>query len=476
MNNPDHIYTNFRDHLSHDQLIRYQEDSMGDAEMHRAERHLLGCELCSDALDGISMLKPQQADAHFQDLQSRLSGRLREEDNTSSPSYWKWAAAAAVLLMAVSVLFLLNNYWGDQLQGRQEIVQQENGDAQETAAVPAFEAEKDSIKAVQPADSPGNEQIENQDTNQAERIEEALPPQAAAPALELAEAGEPNPAAKEPAETGREESLTEEVIIEEVILEEKPMTGIETDMDTFQDIEIDSSFLPVPTGKHIAEKENYIVGRNVTSMRGALKPARESSAYKELKGKITDAYGDPIPGVSIRIKGTDKGTLTDMQGSYSLRLPASDTSLMISFIGYVDKEVNIKDTATRMEAVLEEDVATLSEVVVTGYGRQRAATEKPAITLPQPKGGKRGYKKYLKSNRSYTPEAREAGVEGVVVVEFFVAPDGSLENLEIKKSLGYGLDEEAIRLIQDGPIWQPATSANQPVRHKMRVRVPFRLD
>lgn len=471
MNNPEQTYNNPQEHLSQDQLIRYQEDRMDDAEMHRTERHLLECELCSDALEGISLLQPQQSEFHLQDLQNRLSGSLQSRKAASSPSYWKWAAAAAMLLVAVSVLFLLNNYWGDRFQGGQEIVQQETRNEQGSDAAPLSATEKDSIGATEPAMSQAAEQSASSRSPIAEGNEEARPSQSSPPpAVELKKADKAisGPTADEPAETGREEYLTEEIIFEET-----PIAEIESDMDTLAGKESEQPSLPEISGTN---KENYIADRNVTSMRSVLKPGLQPSAYKELKGKITDTYGDPIPGVSIRIKGTDKGTLTDMDGSYSLQLPATDTSLMISFIGYTSKEVNVQDTAIRLETMLEEDVATLSEVVVTGYGSQRESAEKVAITPPQPVGGMRAYKKYLKSNRRYTAEAREAGIEGVVVVEFYIAPDGSLENFEIKKSLGHGLDAEAIRLIQEGPTWQPASSANQAVRHKARVRVPFRLE
>lgn len=86
-------------------------------------------------------------------------------------------------------------------------------------------------------------------------------------------------------------------------------------------------------------------------------------------GTIKDAAGEPIPGVSVLVKGTNLGASTDEQGKFTLQASESDV-LVISFIGYKTIERQVGNQ-TVFDIALEEDLATLDEVVVVGYGEQK---------------------------------------------------------------------------------------------------------
>jgi TonB-dependent starch-binding outer membrane protein SusC len=86
-----------------------------------------------------------------------------------------------------------------------------------------------------------------------------------------------------------------------------------------------------------------------------------------VKGKVTDQNGDPLPGVSVRLKGTQIVTNTTGNGNYTINLPTASGILVFTFVGYITKEVPLKGEAN-VDVVLEEDVSKLNEVVVTGYG------------------------------------------------------------------------------------------------------------
>jgi TonB-linked SusC/RagA family outer membrane protein len=88
---------------------------------------------------------------------------------------------------------------------------------------------------------------------------------------------------------------------------------------------------------------------------------------KEVSGTITDAAKNPIPGASVIIKGTTTGTTTDNNGSFRLTLDNAQAALVISFIGYTTQEIT-PGNQTSLSITLEEDVQSLSEVVVVGYG------------------------------------------------------------------------------------------------------------
>ncbi len=86
-------------------------------------------------------------------------------------------------------------------------------------------------------------------------------------------------------------------------------------------------------------------------------------------GNVKDDSGATLPGVSILVKGTSNGTITDIDGNYSLSVPAQAT-LVFSYIGYLTQEVAVNNQ-TVINIDLKEDVVGLEEVVVVGYGQQK---------------------------------------------------------------------------------------------------------
>lgn len=84
-----------------------------------------------------------------------------------------------------------------------------------------------------------------------------------------------------------------------------------------------------------------------------------------VRGKVNDLNGEPLIGVSIRLKGTSTGVTTDINGNFSIETPENGT-LVFSYIGFLTKEVTVASQTT-MQVQLDEDTQTLSEVVVTGY-------------------------------------------------------------------------------------------------------------
>ena len=86
-----------------------------------------------------------------------------------------------------------------------------------------------------------------------------------------------------------------------------------------------------------------------------------------IKGKVTAEDGESIPGVNVFVKNTSIGTVTDMEGNYSLIVPNENNPLVFSFIGYISQEVAINGR-TVINIQLQSDVQGLDEVVVIGYG------------------------------------------------------------------------------------------------------------
>ncbi|MCU0342012.1 MAG: carboxypeptidase-like regulatory domain-containing protein, partial [Spirosomaceae bacterium] len=97
-----------------------------------------------------------------------------------------------------------------------------------------------------------------------------------------------------------------------------------------------------------------------------------ASVDRTVRGTITDnETGGILAGVSIVVKGTNRGTTTDGQGRYSISVPDGNTTLVFSFIGYASQEVAVSASRSVVDLALMASTASLNEVVVVGYGTQK---------------------------------------------------------------------------------------------------------
>jgi len=112
--------------------------------------------------------------------------------------------------------------------------------------------------------------------------------------------------------------------------------------------------------------------------------------YEEItiSGTVTDNVGEPIPGVTVLVKGTTIGNATDLDGKYTLTAPEEST-LVFSFIGYVSQEISIGNRST-IDVTLMEDETSMDEVVVVGYGTQALRDVSGSVALVTEKNFNKG--------------------------------------------------------------------------------------
>ncbi|UHG91524.1 SusC/RagA family TonB-linked outer membrane protein [Spirosoma oryzicola] len=103
-----------------------------------------------------------------------------------------------------------------------------------------------------------------------------------------------------------------------------------------------------------------------------------SQPLADISGRVIDKNGQGIPGVSVIVKGTSRGTTTNANGEYTLNA-ANNATLVFSFVGYASQEVAVANRS-RVNITLQDDVKALSEVVVVGYGTQKRASVTGAIS------------------------------------------------------------------------------------------------
>ncbi|MBC6612494.1 TonB-dependent receptor [Hymenobacter sp. BT507] len=128
----------------------------------------------------------------------------------------------------------------------------------------------------------------------------------------------------------------------------------------------------------------YLVVENSNTVSTA-KTANVSVADVTVSGRVTQANGEGLPGVTVVVKGTANGASTDVEGRFSLTVPEGST-LVFSYVGYVRQEVPVAGATTALNVTLVEDTKALGEVVVVGYGtlaRQELTTAVSSVGAQQ---------------------------------------------------------------------------------------------
>ena len=97
-------------------------------------------------------------------------------------------------------------------------------------------------------------------------------------------------------------------------------------------------------------------------------------------------------------------------------------------------------------------------------------------TMPSFRGGEQKLMEFLKDNLIYPSKAKDAGIEGKVFVEFYIEKDGTVCDAKVLRGIGYGCDEEALRVIGLMPKWYPGKQRGKAVRVRYTLPINFKLD
>lgn len=421
-------------------IQRYLKGEMSAAEMHALEKKALEDPFLAEALEGGNEFRDEFG-TDVGALNNLIASKTKRRRLTI-PGYYK--AAAAVLLMGVSATLI---YY---LAGREQSF---------TPITMNNPREQPIQESLPPAgdtlSSKENDNNDQETPRRAKAIEEQ-------PGLKHSTPAEPPQAARKRIDSSVDAPAAEQEIILPPSLSDHQQAG---------DSILARSFML----REDPEKE--VAGIAAAPSRIQVPSA---SGRQSLHGKVTDIDdGLPLPGVNVIAKGTTLGTVTDLNGNFELQVTDSIEALVFSFIGLQTREVDVSPTSekpTEVNIQMKPDVASLSEVVVVGYGNEDEFEFEGTKWEPaEPAGGNRAFKRYLESNLRYPQVAIENKVEGKVTIQFTIEPTGTLTDFRVVRSLGYGCDEEVIRLIRNGPQWKPTRRNDEPVRGKGKVKMRFAL-
>lgn len=155
-----------------------------------------------------------------------------------------------------------------------------------------------------------------------------------------------------------------------------------------------------------------------------------------VSGTVVDVNGEPVIGANVMVKGTNNGTITDIDGKFTL--DNAKGTLVVSFIGYKTQEIQINDNGRNLNIVLREDSELLDEVVVVGYGTMKKESLTGAVTVVDSKAFKE------KGGLSSPLEALQGQVAGVMITRSSSAPGDESWGLNLRGAVSANSTEPLI--------------------------------
>ena len=403
-----------------------------------------------------------------------LKARFEEKKERRALPFWRIAAAIAVLVLAGIAMWQVND------RGMQDLAQMEPATEKEflSEAEEADDLSSEAQVETEPAEEavtsleikPENEATNLPPTNF--RKKEAAPlPAPVIPekkveiaAIEEEQISDALPEAFDEQEEAVPLNTNTAIESEPGIANYEPRTAIaKEDLETKEEAGKQPESLITPT------PSNAILAQDA------------GNSSKQLSGLVQTIEGEPLIGATVVVSGTNIGALTDFDGKFSMEVPSADPSsqlLKVSYTGFKTSNF-FPDGKNIIE--LNPAQAALEEVVVTGLERRKAkraakkrdrlaaqAAEAPA-PAPQPSVSNKAFDQYIEENLQYPESAQKAGVQGEVILRFSIDNNGKPNNFLMVKSLGYGCDREAMRLLREGPLWVPAgkSLAQYSIRFKL---------
>jgi len=301
------------------EVLRQYQDGVLPAEQNRfVELHLADCEMCTDELEGMSLVGPEELKKRTSAINNEIKRKLFMNDKRIVLLDYRWIAAASVLLL-LGFMFYFNKKadFHDNHRFAQEVHESEMDGNKKAGSLLIEKQKSDADKT----------------TNHSKDQKKELPlPSASA--------------------------LIQDYPSENTQIEKKSMLA---DDLVSSDISFEN------------EKNDHIVQKEESQKANA-----RMAQLPQLVGVVKDPTGYPIPGATIIIKGASKGTISDMDGVFKLDTSGmKNVSVIVNMIGFDKQELavnnKLKDT---LRVNLVEESIRLDEVVVIGYG----TTKKKAVT------------------------------------------------------------------------------------------------
>lgn len=210
-----------------------------------------------------------------------------------------------------------------------------------------------------------------------------------------------------------------------------------------------------------------------------------------IEGIVLDQDNEPLPGAEINVKGSQTGTSTTAQGQFRIIVPTG-SELDFSFVGHKSTSLQVDEEGTLEVRLAGEShsEASIARRISSETGRTFIPEVKPKLlpnyvqdsvytvvdTHPIYPGGLKAMYRFIQDNMEYPAAALRTGVQGKVFLSFVVRANGDITDIKVLKGMGFGTDEEAIRVVSAMPKWKPGQNSDgEAVNVKYNLPITFVL-
>lgn len=430
-------------------LIRYQSGKMTGRERNAFERKMQRDPFLADAAEGLGIVSPDEAAEDIMAIERRLASGRRKRN------LFLYSGAAAVLIFLVVSSVLLFRFAERQETGSIAIVEKKEAQADSLAGAgdPAIPQTDKRESAAGKSVVEGESVTERKTVTEGKTITEG---KSVAAGKTLAEgkslAGKPVAI-----DTAHLKSLNEIAIHADTPVSVAGASSLTS--SKLRSVTI-AEFTTIPDMARVSELA-----------------ANQIDISKALQGKVSGLVistedSMPIPGAMVTIRGTQHGVVTDIDGRFTIPVTGDTAMILVaSFIGMEKAEVRVSDREFQNIA-MRPDILALDEVIVVGYGGAKS-DDVAEYREPEPSEGYSVFNDYIRKNIRY-PEGAEGRSRVVVVLDMPVSSGGVAGEPVVVRSPDTLFSTAAIKLIKEGPSWNPAVMNGKPIDDKVRIRIIFR--
>ncbi len=445
-------------HLEKD-FQRYLNNQMSNSERNAFERYLQKNTFESEAMEGFSGHDHSIIMNDLNELNERIHQKKRNK------MLWIRVAAVALILIASGIIFYRIDTHEVQKQmvenrEKEKVAPQENKKEEVLPEKQAtFEQKQDDIRK--------NINTESKEKSQNISVSKSVNVSA-----------KPAPALRKPEETEYSEIKTKPAAKNEIAVNEATTQP----MDIVKEPRSEEILMQI--ADETEELEPKLLMKTGTlkgiTQNVSVSSSSDSTPPFRIRGTVVSKnLNEAIPGVNIVAKGTNIGTITDLNGNFELQVPDENVDTFVaSFIGMENKEFEYNEGAENV-IQLEESELGLSEVVVIGYGEQRKRDLTGSTimvsensTPPIPLGGYKNYHKYLKENCLVDDLYKKQ--KNVVRVKLFIDQNGTLTDIVPLNNPDSILLNKAKVIISEGPGWSPELNNGKPIDSEVILKLKFK--
>lgn len=445
-------------------IEKYQQGLLSPKERHDLEKAALDDPFLADALEGYHST-PVNISADLTELKNRLAEKTEEKkviplDTTAGKRAFPWLRVAAMIIAVAGAGLLVYQFAFNKKEDT-NIAQANTADDKKTSVAPdsiktqtAEQAgisatpgkmEENSAGTIQPGSLSSNETVkEDAKDVTAETNAVAANDDVKSSNNNISAPSKPDNAANAPVTVNGAANNNAKALEADTKIAAAKRKDAEN-------ASAKEGFVGVLN--ETASRQN----RNVTANRSA---EQLNNQYRAniFRGRVTDANNNAVPFANVTNLEDNVGTYTDARGNFNLTSPDTVLNVQIRGLGYNDNNLQLRNNVSNAQVVMQEDKSVAAQTISSKKINAERRANNPNFKLenePEPEDGWDNYDSYLVNNLSIPDDVKgKQSGGGQVELSFEVNKYGEPINIKVTKSLCARCDQEAIRLIKEGPKWR----------------------